>query len=294
MVIETDRKVLVVAGTHNRETGFSHPTADLIISHYGGSASKPQEEFIGIDKARKAELWDFGKIAVAKIQKIGEPAIDYIETLPPDRLFYLARFRIQNMFSGAEVAETFGQAQWTSVHDPLLEKSKPSFFFDLHSHHRFTEGMTGTGAYITPYARQDRGELVAKALTIAQYNEPQVYGRLDAGRCPIGEREKEEIIVSTAQDYFSRDELVKILAMTPKDVHSSRKTKNFAKRLERFERGADKRIAEHWGNQWYFNSNFGRYGSDVFDNFCFEAVHWRKDNQAATARFVTRYLAELL
>jgi len=103
------RKMLVIAGTHTRESEFSHPVADIIIDQYGASVSNPQKEFVGIDEARKADLWDFGKIAVAKIHKIGEPTTDYIAGLPHDRLLYLARFRVNNIFNEAEFAETFGK-----------------------------------------------------------------------------------------------------------------------------------------------------------------------------------------
>ncbi len=286
-----NEKILVVAGTHYRETGFSYPTADLIIAHYGGSAFKPQEEFVGIDKSRKAKLWDFGKIAVAKIEKIGDQSTDYLASLPQERLFWLAVHRLQTRHNGAELAETFEhESQWTSVHDSVLEATNPLFFFDLHSYHRETDGMHGTGADIVSYARQCYSNLMSKALEAAQHEEPHVYGISGKKDCPVNISSRNAY--STMASKFTREELMDVLAVPQGDVSNNMLVDKFSGKMRVLEDKAEREKSGNWGNQWYLRG--GRYNGDEWDNFCFEAVHWQKENQKATARFVTKYLAELV
>lgn len=98
-------KLLVIAGTHYRENEFSHDVVDRLISHYGGT--NPNQEFIGIDKARKAEIWDFKNISVAKIYKIGNPTKTFLDTLTLENLLALTKYKLENQDNGAEYAENF-------------------------------------------------------------------------------------------------------------------------------------------------------------------------------------------
>lgn len=284
-----EHKVLVVAGTHQRETGFSHPTADIIISEMGGSPTKPGEELVGIDEARKAELWDFGKLAVAKIHKIGEPCRKYLDTLPFERLFYLARHRAYNANSEAEFAETFENTrQWTSVHWPLLDMINPMFFLDLHSFHKYTEGISGTGAYMSIHTDK-HGKLVSDALTRAQAEEPGVYGM--PGK-PFPLEDIDALRERIASRTFTEDEMLEMLSIPQEGIYSSEAFSSFSRKVRDIDAIADDGDPHNWGNQWYINPERGETGD--YANVCLEAVHWGRENQEATARFITKYLASLL
>ena len=286
-----DNKLLVLAGTHQREIGFSHPTADLVIRKLGGSLSKPDEEVYGIDGARKGELWNLtDKLSVGKIIKIGEPSKKYFETLSYERIKFLAKYKALTFGNGAEIAETFEhERQWTSVTSPLIDISSPSILFDLHSYHKMTRGINGTGAYINPHQNSLANYLIASALENAQNHEPKIYGDTKDKPFPSDNKyEKRKEIEEMIINSFSREEHLALL----NDVEL---TKRLRKRLRQAYTKADEATYKNWGNNWYMLGDKESSAKDMdLSEYCFEAVAWGKEQQRATADFIVKYLVPLL
>jgi hypothetical protein len=174
-------KILIMGGTHQREVGFSHPVADLLLDYYGHRKNPPDETVVGEDKATKAYIWNIDQIVVAKLYGFGNgiPSLKWFLNQPLERLLYLVKrkIKLRKQDKPPRVAETFGgECQWTSVHDPIISKYKPLFFIDLHSYHISTEGQSGKGMQINSYAETQFDEIVKKALKNAQQENPKIYG----------------------------------------------------------------------------------------------------------------------
>lgn len=272
------KKALIIAGTHQREIGFSHSVADMIIERHGVSRSNPDRTFVGLDNAREAHMWDFGNIVLAKIIRRGEPSQEYLSNLPVERLLSLAVFKLQNYGNGAEYVERFDRDyQWTSVHDPLIEAVQPSFLFDLHSYHKYAEGLDGTAGYISASGNTTTDEVVKRALSDAKRISPEVYGiDVDTDNTPRD---------SSLEIPFTSQELLRILLTLDEAA-----IKDFAQKLKLYEGQKFRDSLVTWKSRWDFQEARNR-NSNELSNYCFEAVHWSQRQQIATADFIVNYLA---
>jgi len=240
------KKLLVIAGTHQRETEFSHSVVDMLIDLEKGSR-RPCDTLIGEDEATKAVIWDTARITIAKLYPLGngEPTEDWLKKQTPKRIGYLEDFRKRcGTYFPPRIAETFGgEGQWTSVHDLLIHKYSPLFFVDLHSYHNNTRGIIGKGMQINSHSDRRFDNIIASALKKAQLNDPEVYG-------------KEQSIEQLRQ--------------------------------LREESAREKEIEKLNENGWWFVS-WGK-PEPRGNYYCFEAKHWQKNQQEATANFILEYL----
>ena len=126
------KRILIIAGTHERENEFSHSVADRLIAIQG--EKEPDYTFEGIDGACRGKLWIYSRIAVAKIDKIGETSKEYLETLSQRRLLSLAKFRFEH--EGLEfppsIDSCFGGAnQCTSVSQQLIDAAEAEMYTEI-------------------------------------------------------------------------------------------------------------------------------------------------------------------
>ncbi len=272
-------KLLIIAGTHFRENGFSHSVADLVLEELGLSPDQPQVSYRGIDNAREAELWNLERIAIAKVKKIGEPSREYLKGLSVNELVSLALFKIDNLNNGAEYPEEFeGRAHNTSVHGWIKSVAKPTLQLDLHSYHAFTAGMPGTGADIMAYPiAQPSFSIFQAALEKAKRENPGVYGL------------EPQSWANRLQEGISKDCLVSLLTNPSKD---KKDYDDFMQKLPKKDRRQELSLedaAKEWGNNWVLR---GPKATEQY--YCFEGVHWGPEQQRATAKFIVNYLRPLL
>jgi len=280
-------KILVLAGTHQREIEFSHPVADLLLAEYG--ASKPSARFVGEDNATRAEAYDLGELVVAKLyaHRTGEPSKKWLRRQSPESLLYLARHKLKN--GGQErpprVAEAYGgNGQWTSVHDPLIQTYLPHFFIDLHSYH-VTNTTVGCGMQINSHADRKLDPVMAAALQAAQAAEPVVYGstqpKFTSGR---------EIRARLFSQFFPEEKLLGLLSEPLGD--RSEKLRALEESCRALEREVDIIMEEETARAndagWYFVQRAPPEPRGSY--YCFEAKHWQRNQQVATAAFITKYL----
>lgn len=246
------KKVLVIAGTHVRENEYSHAVADKLVEYFGKRLLDFHVK--GIDGAREAEVWDYEKLAVAKILKVGETSEEYLRSLDSKDLKRLKDFERKNkdLEFPPGIDSVFGgkKSQWTSVNDEIVDRVKPYFFIDLHSAHDYTKDTNGTGLLILSHL-PNLDNLMKKCLSQAKINEPLVYGRPE-NNTPPG---------------LSDEEITKLKSgeiTAPEDILVMRK----------------------YGNEWFFKESRIRNER----GFSFEAVHWQEKQQAATVNFIVKYL----
>jgi hypothetical protein len=281
-----DKKVLLMAGTHQREVGFSHPVADIILDRLNLNVSKSDETFVGIDGATKADVWDTENLTVAKLYEYGNgrPTIEWLEEQTLDTLVFLTylKKRCASQIRPPRTAESFGgESQWTSVHEPILYRYRPIFFIDFHSYHINTENQTGIGMQINSHADKELDPILINALKVAKSVDAQIYGDTQV---PI--RDYSQIRNLLLPDYFKKKELMEVL------TDSSSLDENLQKRFKQLEEEKEKIRQNDFDisneNGWFFTS-FGR-PEPRGNYYLFEAKHWQRNQQEATARFILEYL----
>lgn len=311
-------RVLIIAGTHERENEFSHAVADRLVQEYG--AKEPDYTFLGVDKAREGKLWLYDQVAVAKIDKIGETSKEYLETLPIDCLTVLAYLKVDH--EGLEfppsIDSCFGNVnpQWTSVTQPMIDASDAGFYIDLHSYHAYSQ-LDGTGVYILSHAKKDSPSRIRiqKSLGSAKREEPERYGSTDEEtffelmemfryvnlfRLEPSELEKIRLlqiernrIIEKSRETLSRlekEELIHLLLgglYTEEQSDMVKVNAQLALSPVLKEMGVVEE-AKHWGDQWCFKE--GQGNGKLLDGFTFEAVHWQERQQEAVVNFITKYL----
>jgi hypothetical protein len=140
-------KLLVIAGTHQRENRLSYGVLDSLDS---GLDYKDQVE-VNCGESR-AEINDYGKLVTAKI------------ILSSDDL---------------SLSEEGNKFHWTPVHTAILEQVNPLFYFDLHGWHQHGRNTGHTGAYIKPHSKVEYVDKIRKSLAGAQKDRPDIYGKGD-------------------------------------------------------------------------------------------------------------------
>ncbi len=306
----SDKRVLIIAGTHERENEFSHSVADRLIQEYG--AKEPDYTFLGVDKARAGKLWLYDEVAVAKIDKIGKTSREYLETLPIDCLTVLAYFKVdhEGLEFSPSIDSCFGNVnqQWTSVTQPMIDASDAGFYIDLHSYHAYSQ-LDGTGLYIIPHADVKNTERMKKCLDVAKREDPQRYGTSD--RNPLGTQEeltqeiKDEISerLSKKSDRLFRDLRSALKQLNQSQIIDFLRTNKFGNTqidesvlelsrvnsiLFSYEAQAIPQLAKRWGDLWYFKDE--PPSNPKVDRFTFEAVHWQGRQQEAVVNFIKKYL----
>lgn len=295
-------RTLIVAGTHERENEFSHSVADRLISHYG--AKEPDHTFVGVDQARQGRLWLYDRVAVGKIDRLGDSSEAYLQTLDKQNLEYLAEFRITH--EGLEYppnidAEFEGIPQWTSVSQQLVEEAQAEIYLDLHSMHAYSQ-IDGTAMLINFSGRSEIFRLMKNALEQARTDKPEIYKQ------PRGGKDEEFNITEELGELIARSkrlglELEQTLPTLDKDQLIEIINGNYSvdSRIEMIANGIRKTLpallayepettmAEAWGDNWLLrNSRMPKIPK--LDRFTFEAVHWQGRQQDAVVNFISRYL----
>jgi len=295
-------KALILAGTHERENKFSYKVIDSLLDIYGVS-SQPQE-FLGIDDARKGQLWNVSKnISVAKVVNVGPISKEYINSLESkarkEQLIDL--FKAWGPDNEYQPAYSFnGISQWSSVHQKLIDESMADFYIDLHSYHKLMKGVKGTTLYINSYAKHEFDQVMIMALQEAARAKPEVYGEKNS--MPLNrtvERQNSEYVQKFVEDHIdeviSLKKQIEILSSDPLpiDEMSLLKERYFALR-ERASKNVSgyriyKNIIAKSNPKWSFTEN--TRGIELeYPNFLFEAIAWQKEQQEAVASFVAHYL----
>ncbi|MGV8150303.1 MAG: hypothetical protein ACP5NV_01105 [Candidatus Woesearchaeota archaeon] len=279
------KKLLIIAGTHQREIEFSHGVADLLLDKHGLDKKKPFDKIVGVDMATEANVWINNDIVIAKLHAHGdgEPSTEWqmkqsIETLT--RL-YIHKINCATQKNPPRIAEAYGgNGQWTSVHDKLIQYNDPLFFIDLHSYHINTQNTFGRGLQINSYSKKLFNPIIQKALNIAQEKHPEIYGLPT-----IPFKDSCQIKKSIENKYFSKAELVSALKENFEDELIIKKI-NLKK--SEYEEYANKELDRLYSNGWFF-VDWGN-PEPRGNYFLFEAKHWQKNQQEATATFITEYL----
>jgi hypothetical protein len=283
-------KILVIAGTHQREIEFSHPVADLLIAQYGLDEAIPDNTIIGEDNATKALIWNTKNLVIAKLysHENGEPTKEWLDAQPLERLMELNQFKMNCSMqkNPPRIAETFGgEGQWTSVHDPIIKIYQPLFFIDLHSYHAFTKGLIGQGMQINSYADKQFNPIISSALKDAQEKDTAIYGQSKTSFTPASKIRSELL-----PKYFTKEEIVTLLQNNSRRyIETNQQFKSRITSLEReINKFREEEITVANENGWFF-VNWGR-PEHRGDYYCFEAKHWQKNQQEATAKFIIDYL----
>lgn len=137
-------KLLVIAGTHQRENRLSYGVVDLIdkLRH-----QENKTHICGADSS--AVVTDYGNLVTAKI-------------FTSDSSVILSQYE--------------PRWHWTSVHGKILEQVDPLFFIDIHGWHRYGRGAENTGVYIKPHSKERYVAEIKQRLIQAQRDNPSVYG----------------------------------------------------------------------------------------------------------------------
>lgn len=302
------KRLLVIAGTHNRENEFSYSAADKLIDKYG--AKEPDYVFQGSDGARQGRLWLYDGIAIAKIDKVGETSSEYLQTLSYDELADLTYFKLSEIgckHPSSIDSRVGNRHQWTSVTQQLIDASNANMYVDLHSYHSYSQSE-GTGLYINLNAREEAVDKMKKSLDNAKREEPEIYGLSDKN--PFDEQENiaSEICNDTVKELGAeRKTLMGDLENVLKDLDKSQlvnvlegnydpKLKDLVSNLKEvnskvlsYEGKAISILAQRWGNLWYLVDNENRINEGI-NGFTFEAVHWKEEQQNAVVNFIDKYL----
>lgn len=137
-------KLLVIAGTHQRENGLSHSVLNSIDYRL------KTESQAKIDcETSSAVVTSYGDLVTARI------------ILPSDDL---------------RLSQYESKFHWTSVHKEILEQVDPVFFIDIHSWHVYGRDAGNTGAYIKPHSKESYAAEMKRLLKQAQSDKPLIYG----------------------------------------------------------------------------------------------------------------------
>ncbi|MGV8169351.1 MAG: hypothetical protein ACP5N3_04815 [Candidatus Nanoarchaeia archaeon] len=298
-------KALILAGTHERENEFSYAVINLLKERYNVTAEP--EEFIGIDGARKGELWNINdNISLAKVEKIGPQSEEYLNSLTEEELksqfiFFLRRWSTVN--NQYEPAYSFKNvAHLSSVHNPLFKKSKADFYIDLHSYHKTTKDVPGTTMIIMPCAKEEHVAVLSEALVDARAFASEIYGHNNYNVLPRQmayvnrDIDVQEYVENHVDEFILPSEQKRVLGQTA--PFDEKYMEELQKTFSELELAADKAlpsgdeylkrylIAEK--PKWALFSE--RNWNVVTPNFVFEAISWGPEQQEAVARFVVDYL----
>ncbi len=302
-----NKRALIVAGTHYRENEFSHSVADRLIDVNG--RKEPDHFFEGSDGARQGGLWLYDGVAVAKIDRVDETSLEYLQTLSDDDLVSLAYFklRLEGCDFPPSIDGRFGNInQWTSVSQQLVDASDAEMYIDLHSFHAYSQ-LDGTGLYILPNAREESVERMRKSLGSAKREEPRIYG--SSKHNPLDNQEEiameicdDEVedlsaeskkLVSDLDDTIGKLDKTQLINLLRGNVGSQ--LRDLISNLGRvnsqifsYENQATAKMGERWGDLWYLVNRSAP--NDRVDSFTFEAVHWKGRQQDAVVNFITKYL----
>jgi len=276
--------LLIIAGTHQREKEFSHSVADLLIKQNNLDINKPNLEITGNDKATSGLIWESKNLVVAKLYEFGSgiPCEEWLRDQTLTRLVMVFEHKMatKEQSTPPRIAE---EGQWTSVHNSLIKRYNPLFFVDLHSNHKYTEGIKGKGMQINSYADKKLNIIILKALSAAQEKEPEIYGPKQEQLEP-----KYKILHKLIEAAGIKNEIIKELSKKIIDKES----KTIENKIREIQEQADSiirdKIDKAYDNGWFF-TDYGR--PELRGNyFLFEAKHWQKSQQEAAAHFIIEYL----
>ena len=302
-----NKRALIVAGTHYRENEFSHSVADRLIDVNG--RKEPDHFFEGSDGARQGGLWLYDGVAVAKIDRVDETSLEYLQTLSDDDLVSLAYFklRLEGCDFPPSIDGRFGNInQWTSVSQQLVDASDAEMYIDLHSFHAYSQ-LDGTGLYVLPDAREKSVERMRKSLATAKREEPTIYGSSENNPLDNQEEIALEICDDKVQELsdeskrlvgdlddalekLDRTQLINLLSgnVDPQLRYLVSNLSRVNSQLFSYEAQATSKMGERWGDLWYLVDRDSP--SADLDKFTFEAVHWKGRQQDAVVNFITKYL----
>ncbi|MBT3298225.1 hypothetical protein HN385_04825 [archaeon] len=311
-----DKRILIVAGTHVRENDFSYSVADKLIARYG--QKDPDQIFQGIDCARQGRLWLYDGLAVAKIDKVGETSLGYLQTLSREDLIKLSIFKSQHVgckFPPSICGIFENIAQWTSVSGDLIRVSNANMYVDLHSFHAYSN-LNKTGLCVVPHSRENNFNLMKSSLDLAKKDDPEIYGVFESNFNPSEENQREikKRYFDDSGDLYSDvanlligykkscknigfslrmlDGFQLIDFLIGKEIQGFSEivsnSKQVSSQLFGYECESIIRLANMWGNMWYLNDQ--NKSHPKLDSFTFEAVHWQDKQQNAVVNFTEKYL----